>query len=77
MNLTRPGKRRMATRFAIAGALAAAPVTLATAEAQATPVATHHDQFGELAALPEATSTAPGPEQIPQPWPDTYLLTVS
>ncbi|MGW6660879.1 hypothetical protein [Rhodococcus sp. NPDC055024] len=73
---TRAGKRRVATRFAVAGALAAAPIAVVTETAQAAPATTHHEQFGLLIPLPEPTDSAPGPEQVPLPWAATYSVTL-
>ncbi|MDV6276118.1 hypothetical protein R3Q06_21705 [Rhodococcus erythropolis] len=72
----RAGKRRIATRFAVAGALAAAPIAVVAGTAQAAPATTHHEQFGRLIPLPEPTDAAPGPEQIPLPWGSTYSVTL-
>ena len=49
---TRASKRRIATRFAVAGALAAAPIAVVAGTAQAAPASTHHEQFGRLVPLP-------------------------
>lgn len=74
----RAGKRRIATRFAVAGALAATPITVLAGTAYATTDATtHHDQFGELVALRAPADVAPGPEQVPLPAGRTYTLTLS
>ena len=58
---TRASKRRIATRFAVAGALAAAPIAVVAGTAQAAPASTHHEQFGRLVPLPEPADAAPGP----------------
>ena len=80
MNTPRPsqraGKRRIATRFALAGALTAAPIALTVGAAQAATTATHHDNVGALTPLPEPDYAAPGPEQVPTSALPTYTLTV-
>jgi len=73
---TRASKRRIATRFAVAGALAAAPIAVVAGTAQAAPASTHHEQFGRLILLPEPADVAPGPEQVPLPWGTTYSVTL-
>ncbi|MBJ7479903.1 hypothetical protein DBV08_31245 [Rhodococcus sp. KBW08] len=73
---TRASKRRIATRFAVAGALAAAPIAVVAGTAQAAPASTHHEQFGRLIPLPEPADVAPGPEQVPLPWGTTYSVTL-
>ncbi|MCJ0904694.1 hypothetical protein [Rhodococcus sp. ARC_M6] len=73
----RVDKRHFATRFALAGALAAAPIALITGTAHASPVATtHHEDLGDLAPLPEPGYTAPGPVQVPTAAGPTYSFTV-
>ncbi|MDI9915702.1 hypothetical protein [Rhodococcus sp. IEGM 1379] len=72
----RTGKRRLATHFALAGALAATPIALITGTAQASPTAIHHDDLGDLTPLPEPAYTAPGPEQVPAAVGTTYSFTV-
>lgn len=72
----RTGKRRLATRFALAGVLAAAPIALITGTAQASPTATHHDNLGDLTPLPEPVFTPPGPERVPAGVGTTFSFTV-
>ena len=73
---TRASKRRIATRFAVAGARGAAPLAVVARAAQAAPAATHHEQFGRLVPLPEPADAAPGPEQVPLPLDATYSVTL-
>ncbi|OYD71504.1 hypothetical protein [Rhodococcus sp. OK302] len=72
----RTGKRSLATRFALAGVLAAAPIALITGTAQASPTTLHHDDLGDLTPLPEPVYTAPGPEQVPSTVGTTFSFTV-
>ncbi|NMM83411.1 hypothetical protein B2J88_03390 [Rhodococcus sp. SRB_17] len=72
----RTGKRSLATRFALACALAAAPIALITGTAQASPTTIHHNDLGDLTPLPEPAYTAPGPEQVPATVGTTFFFIV-
>ncbi|MGK2241245.1 MAG: hypothetical protein ACI9JD_003816 [Rhodococcus sp. (in: high G+C Gram-positive bacteria)] len=65
---TRASKRRIATRFAVAGALAAAPIAVVAGTAQAAPASTHHEQFGRLVPYPSRPTQRPAPNRYRSPW---------